>query len=138
VVKHAGDVVEILEAFDLTSSLREAARLTGCSPMTVARYVRLRETGQATADPVRRDQILDAFLPKLEEWVERSRGRVRADVAHEKLCALGFDGSERTTRRAVADIKRAYAAGSTGARARRSPGATACCGAPGSPGAASG
>ena len=40
-----------------------------------------------------------------------SRGRVRADVAHEKLCALGFDGSERTTRRAVADIKRAYAAG---------------------------
>ena len=110
-MKHAGDVVEILEAFDLTSSLREAARLTGCSPMTVARYVRLRETGQATADPIRRDQILDAFLPKLEEWVERSRGRVRADVAHEKLCALGFDGSERTTRRAVADIKRAYAAG---------------------------
>ena len=110
-MKHAGDVVEILEAFDLTGSLREAARLTGCSPMTVARYVRLRETGQATADPVRRDQILDPFLPKLEEWVERSRGRVRADVAHEKLSALGFDGSERTTRRAVADIKRAYAAG---------------------------
>lgn len=79
-MKHAGDVVEILEAFDLTGSLREAARLTGCSPMTVARYVRLRETGQATADPVRRDQILDPFLPKLEEWVERSRGRVRADV----------------------------------------------------------
>ena len=34
VVKHAGDVVEILEAFDLTGSLREAARLTGCSPNT--------------------------------------------------------------------------------------------------------
>lgn len=31
-VKHAGDVVEILEASDLTGSLREAARLTGCSP----------------------------------------------------------------------------------------------------------
>jgi transposase len=111
VVKHAGDVVEILEAFDLTGSFREAARLTGCSPMTVARYVHLRERGQVTSDPVHRDQILDEFLPKLEEWVERSRGRVRADVAHEKLRALGFDGSERTTRRAMASIKRAYAAG---------------------------
>jgi transposase len=111
VVKHAGDVVEILEAFDLTGSLREAARLTGCSPMTVARYVRLRERGQAAPDPVRRDQILDPYLAKLEEWVERSHGRVRADIAHEKLCALGFDGSERTTRRAVAEIKRAYGAG---------------------------
>ena len=110
-MKHAGDVVEILEAFDLTGSLREAARLTGCSPMTVARHVRLRERGQVAPDPVRRDQILDPYLAKLEEWVERSHGRVRADVAHEKLLALGFDGSERTTRRAVADIKRAYAAG---------------------------
>jgi len=110
-VKHAGDVVEILEAFDLTGSLREAARLTGCSPMTVARYVRRRATGQATAEPLRRGQILDPYLPKLEEWVERSRGRVRADVAHDKLRALGFDGSERTTRRAVASLKRAYAAG---------------------------
>jgi hypothetical protein len=71
VVKHAGDVVEILEAFDLTGSLREAARLNGCSPMTVARYVRLRERGQVAADPVRRDQILDPYLAKLEEWVER-------------------------------------------------------------------
>lgn len=33
VVKSAGDVVEILEAFDLTGSLRDAARLAGCSPM---------------------------------------------------------------------------------------------------------
>ena len=32
VVKHAGEVGGILEAFDLTGSLREAARLTGCSP----------------------------------------------------------------------------------------------------------
>lgn len=61
---------------------------------------------------MRRDQILDPYLAKLEEWVERFRGRVRADVAHEKLLALGFDGSERTTRRGVAEIKRAYAAGS--------------------------
>jgi transposase len=111
-VKSAGDVVEILEAFDLTGSLRDAARLAGCSPMTVARYVRLRETGQLPVGrSARRDQVVDPHLAKVEEWVERSHGRVRADVVHDKLRALGFGGSERTTRRAVAEAKKAYAAG---------------------------
>lgn len=111
-MKHAGEVVEILEAFNLTGSLREAARLAGCSPMTVARYVRRREAGQLpTGRAARRDQLIDPHLAKVEEWVERSRGRVRADVVHDKLRALGFGGSERTTRRAVAHAKRAYAAG---------------------------
>ncbi len=111
-MKHAGEVVEILEAFDLTGSLRDAARLAGCSPMTVARYVRLREAGRlAAVRYARRDQLVDPYLEKVEEWVERSHGRVRADVVHEKLRALGFEGSERTSRRAVAKAKRAYAAG---------------------------
>lgn len=35
----AGEAVEILEAFDLTGSLRGAAELAGRSPNTVARYV---------------------------------------------------------------------------------------------------
>ncbi len=111
-MKRTGEVVEILEAFDLTGSLRDAARLAGCSPMTVARYVRLRETGKLDAVRyTRRDQLIDQYLAKVEEWVERSHGRVRADVVHEKLMALGFGGSERTTRRAVAHTRRAYEAG---------------------------
>jgi hypothetical protein len=102
-VKHAGEVVEILEAFDLTGSLRDAARLAGCSPMTVARYVRLRELGRLEPGRyARRDQLIDPYLAKVEEWVERSHGRVRADIVHDKLWALGFEGSERTTRSAVA------------------------------------
>jgi transposase len=112
VVKSAGEAVEILEAYDLTGSLREAARLVGCSPMTVARYVRLRDTGRLPATrAARRDQLVDPHLAKIEEWVERSHGRVRADVVHDKLRALGFGGSERTTRRAVAAVKKAYVAG---------------------------
>ena len=55
--------------------------------------------------------LVDPFLEKIEEWVDRSRGKVRADVAHEKLIALGYTGSERTTRRAVAEVKAAYRAG---------------------------
>lgn len=111
-MKSAGDVVEILEAFDLTASLRDAARLAGCSPMTVARYVRVRETRRLpTGRSARRDRLIDPPLAKVEEWVERSRGRVRADVVHDKVRALGFSGSERTTRRSVAEAKKAYAAG---------------------------
>src|SRR5213080_2326947 len=47
----------------------------------------------------------------LEEWMERSGGKIRADVAHEKLLALGYGGSERTTRRAVARVRAAFRAG---------------------------
>lgn len=58
-----------------------------------------------------RPMLIGDFLPKLEEWVARSHGRIRADVAHEKLIGLGYAGSERTTRRAVAQVKRDWRAG---------------------------
>ena len=38
-----------------------------------------------------RPRLIDEFLPKIEEWVEASKGRIRADKAHEKLVALGYD-----------------------------------------------
>src|SRR6266536_1340495 len=111
IVKSAGEAVEILEAFDLTGSLRAASELVGCSPNTVARYVRRRALGRPSAESVRRSQLIDPHLAKVEEWLERSHGKVRADVVHDKLRTLGFEGSERTTRRAVAQAKKAYAAG---------------------------
>jgi hypothetical protein len=46
--------------------------------------------------------VIDEFLPKLEELVERSKG---------KITGMGYAGSGRTTRRAVAGLKRAYTAG---------------------------
>jgi hypothetical protein len=101
-LKRAEGIVEILEAFDLTGSFRAAAELAGCSHHTVARYVRLRAAGRVLTERAARDRLIDGFLAKVEEWVERSKGRVRADVVHDKLLAQGFEGSERTTRRAVA------------------------------------
>ncbi len=59
-----------------------------------------RDAGELTATAVRRPQLIDEFLPKLEEWMEASKGKNRADVAHDKLVAMGYGGSERTTRRA--------------------------------------
>jgi hypothetical protein len=111
-VKSAEEIMEILEAYDLTGSLRDAAELTGCSHHTVAGYVAARDRGELTSGRAqRREMLVDPYLDKLEEWVDRSRGKVRADVAHKKLVALGYAGSERTTRRAVAEVKAAYRGG---------------------------
>jgi transposase len=110
-VKSAEEIMNMLEAFDLTGSLRDAGELAGVSHHTVARYVAAREAGALSDRPAARAQLIDEFLPKIEEWIERSKGRLRADVAHEKLVALGYTGSERTTRRAVAAVKRDYRLG---------------------------
>ncbi len=48
--------------------------------------------------PIRRPRIIDDYLPKIEKCVDRSKGKVRANVVHERLVELGFDGTERTTR----------------------------------------
>jgi hypothetical protein len=110
-VKHAEEIMQILEAFDLTRSFRDAGELARCSPNTVAHWVARRDAGELTATPVRRPQLIDEFRPKLEEWMEASDGKIRADVAHDKLTVMGYEGSERTTRRAVAQARRAWLAG---------------------------
>lgn len=112
-MKDGKQVTEILEAFDLTGSLRAAGELAGCSPNTVAEWVARRERGELgdLAGPVRRERKLDVFLPKIEEWVDRSNGKIRADVCAEKLEVLGYEGSDRTVRRAVAEVKASWRAG---------------------------
>ena len=47
-MKSAEEIMEILEADDLTGSLRDAAELAGCSHHTVASLVAARERGELT------------------------------------------------------------------------------------------
>ncbi|AOY73569.1 IS21 family transposase (plasmid) [Arthrobacter sp. TES] len=110
-MKSAEEIMEILDAYDLTGSFRDAGELAGCSHHTVKHYVDRRAAGGELDQTAARLQLIDEYLPKVEEWVERSFGKVRADVAHEKLVALGYKGSERTTRRAVAKVKASYRSG---------------------------
>ena len=105
------EIMEILEAFDATGSAHSASRLAGVDPKTVRAYVAVRDAGRAVSGPGRRERLIDPFLAKLEEWVDRSQGAVRADVVHERLVVLGFAGDERTTRRAVAEVKARWQAG---------------------------
>ena len=112
-LKSYEEIMEMLEAFDLTGSFRAAAGLAGCSHHTVEYYVALREQGLLPTglEPVERVKLIDPFLAKVEEWVERSKGAVRGDVVFAKLQALGFTGSARTTRRALSKVKANYRTG---------------------------
>ena len=110
-MKSDGEIMEILAAYDLTGSARSAAVLVGCSHHTVTAHVAARDAGRAVGVAARRPRNIDAFMDKIEEWVEASKGKIRADKAHEKLEALGYTGSDRSTRRAVAEVKRAFRLG---------------------------
>ncbi|RSM33520.1 IS21 family transposase [Amycolatopsis balhimycina DSM 5908] len=103
--------MDILEAFDLTRCAHSAAELAGVDEKTVARYVAIRDAGGDPFTPARRARGIDPFLGKIEELVANSQGRVRADVVHQRLVAMGFTGTDRTTRRAVAEAKAAWKAG---------------------------
>jgi hypothetical protein len=111
-VKKPEEVMEILEAYDLTGTLRGAAVLAGCDHKTVAYWVRMRdEAGGELLGVERKRPAMEAvFAAKIDELVERSHGKIRADVAHGKLVALGYAGSARTTRRWVAESKRRWRA----------------------------
>jgi transposase len=110
--KSGRQIMEILEAFDLTRCPHAAAALTGVDPKTVARYVAIRDAGGNPLEPSPRAKLIDPFLEKIEELVDHSRGKIRADVVHrEHVVPMGFAGDERTTRRAVAQAKAKYEAG---------------------------
>jgi transposase len=106
--KSGREIMDILEAYDLTRCAHSAAVLAGCDAKTVAHWVAVRDSGRDPTVPGRRVRLIDDYLDKVEELVDRSGGQVRADVVHQRLVAMGFAGDERTTRRAVAEVKLAW------------------------------
>src|ERR1700693_5655796 len=97
--------MEIFAGYVLTHSYRDAAALVGCAPNTVVRYVLARDAGGLKTTPAQRNLLIDPFREKVEEWVDASHGRIRADVAQRKLEPMGYTRSARTTRRDVGGAK---------------------------------
>ena len=89
------EIMRILEAFDLTRCAWSAAQLVGCDPKTVAAYVARRDAGVAPFIRLRRRRLVDPFLAKVEELVDHSQAKIRTDVVHQRLVAMGFGGVER-------------------------------------------
>jgi hypothetical protein len=71
---------------------RSAAQLVGCDPTTVAAYVARRDAGVDPFSRLRRRRLVDAFLAKVEALVDHSQAKIRADVVHQRLVAMGFGG----------------------------------------------
>ncbi|GAA1837590.1 hypothetical protein GCM10009735_86170 [Actinomadura chokoriensis] len=91
-MKNSREIMEILKAYDLTGSYRAAAELAGCDHHTAAHYVKMRAAGQGPEDRRHRARPIDAFLPKIEELLVGSNGKIRAKVVHKRIVAMGFTG----------------------------------------------
>jgi hypothetical protein len=111
VQKSDREIMEILEAYDAAGVAHSAAPLCKADPKTVRRYAWARDLGRPVSESAPRPKLIDPFLGKIEERVDRTEGKVRADVVHERLAGMRFTGNERTTRRAVAAAKARWRAG---------------------------
>ena len=66
----------------------------------------MRDAGeQVGCGPRRRGRIIDPWLPKIEEWVERSHAKIRADRAFDKLRELRLPHMRRTAADLLATAK---------------------------------
>src|SRR3982750_783317 len=95
VTKSDREIMEILESYDLTRCAHSAAQLAGCDAKTVKRYVALREAGGG--DPLvrasaARPKLIDAFLPKVEELVDKLEGENPGRPGARTPCGDGVSG----------------------------------------------
>ncbi len=62
----------------------------------------LRDAGLDPFHRMRQAPLIDPHVEKMEELVGDSNGKILADVVHDRLRAIGFDGYQTTARRPVA------------------------------------
>ncbi|MDA8374770.1 MAG: hypothetical protein M0Z91_11090 [Actinomycetota bacterium] len=112
-MKASTQAMNIIEAYDLYQSYNQAARECHCSPNTVRSLVKARKEGTLATRGQRQvtSTVFEASqLTLIISLVETSKGAIRADAIHRCLRAIGYTGSERTTKRAVRKEKSRYRA----------------------------
>jgi transposase len=105
-VKSARERLEIVNAYRELGSYRAAARLCGTTHKTVRRIVE-RQEGAPRPERPRRPRKSDVVAGLIGERVERTQGRISAKRLLPVARAAGYEGSERSFRRAVAEAKAA-------------------------------
>lgn len=96
--------------YEELSSYRAVAALLGCDHKTVKRYVEAAGDAGQFAPSLQRSRVTDEFAPLIAERVEQSGGRVTARWLMRLVRAAGYEGSERSLRRAVAVAEEAWRA----------------------------
>ncbi len=102
--------VEIIALYEELGSYRAVAALLGCDHKTVKRYVLAAGEAGQFAPALRRSRVTDDFAGLIDERVEQTGGRITARRLMRLVRAAGYDGSERSLRRAVAQAKVAWRA----------------------------
>ncbi|MGH2803190.1 MAG: IS21 family transposase [Thermoleophilaceae bacterium] len=100
--------VDMIALYEELGSYRAVAAIVGCDHKTVKRYVELAgQRGQLA--PVRqRARVTDPHAELIGARVAKAEGKITAKRLLRVLRAAGYEGSDRSLRRAVAAEKRAY------------------------------
>lgn len=98
--------MDIINAYRELGSYRAAAELCGTTHKTVRRIVERQQGGPRPERP-RRPRATDVVSELIAERVERTQGRISAKRLLVTARAAGYEGSDRSFRRAVADAKAA-------------------------------
>jgi len=97
--------VELIALYEELGSYRAVGALLGCDHKTVKRYVQAAGEAGQLAPVLERSRVTDDFTELIAERVEQTSGRVTARRLMRIVRAAGYEGSERSLRRAVATAK---------------------------------
>jgi hypothetical protein len=102
--------VEIIALYEELGSYRAVGALLGCDHKTVKRYVQAAGEAGQLAPALQRARVTDDFAGLIAGRVEQSGGRVTGRRLMRIMRASGYEGSERSLRRALAEAKAAWRA----------------------------
>ncbi|MGH2988294.1 MAG: IS21 family transposase [Solirubrobacterales bacterium] len=107
-MKSGRQQVDLIALYEELGSYRAVAAIMGCDHKTVKRYVELAgERGQLA--PVRhRARLTDPHAELIRSRIEKTEGKITAKRLLRVVRAAGYEGSDRSLRRAVAAEKAAH------------------------------